>query len=621
MIFAPSITFFEKSRAVMSSWRRDGLLRAGGRQRGRGRGAGALAGVVSPLITAALLLGGMSDAQGQAKGGRESLLNKEGVAGLWLMGQSLCEGSESLPVVTGQDTGWGNLSFKRGVRTWRQADHGAEPERRAVGDFNFVPLRAVADGGLGETMANGIADHLTAAACGFDKTRTNGMRQQFLVAYAGQGGRTIEELAVADLSTDSRTPTVKQGGGGYYKTSLDDARRAVAQAKAAGRPFHIAALVWMQGEGNGGAKGGLMPTRWGEELPRAEGQAWYRDRLMAYRRQWSDDLRKITGQAGEIPMFTYQTLGPAGEAQLMAADADAQITLVGPHYMVPSAINSQRAGGVHGAAIHLAADGERWYGEQVGKVVRRVLVEGEDWQPLRPRKAWVEAGGMSVRVDFHVPRPPLVLDEDFMPRQQVEMTAKVFSSLGGFRIKDEAGGGVGLTAVEVVPPAQLRIRLEKPLKAGARHVLSCGHPQAGRLGKIASIRQGPATERTPTTELLVAGVPEEVLARLLDEGAFYVANEPGGAPYAQAPVRAAMAEAGTTTVLRFEDRELRDGVAFAVGQELRAMRPFAYSNLRDSDTEQAVFDFADEGYGRRAGKPYPLWNWCVLFEGFLIEEG
>src|SRR5690606_18925735 len=123
------------------------------------------------------------------------------------------------------------------------------------------------------------------------------------------------------------------------------------------------ALVWMQGEANGGAQGGIMPRRWEAELPRPAGQEWYRDQLMAYRKQWSDDLRAITGQAAEIPMFTYQTLGPAGEAQLMAADGDPFITMVGSHYMVPSAINGRRAGR-YGHAIHLAADGERWYGEQ-----------------------------------------------------------------------------------------------------------------------------------------------------------------------------------------------------------------------------------------------------------------
>ena len=49
------------------------------------------------------------------------------VDGIWMMGQSLGDGSESLPLVTPDDTGWGNLAFKRGVRTWRPGLDAARP--------------------------------------------------------------------------------------------------------------------------------------------------------------------------------------------------------------------------------------------------------------------------------------------------------------------------------------------------------------------------------------------------------------------------------------------------------------------------------------------------------------
>ena len=75
-----------------------------------------------------------------------------------------------------------------------------------------------------------------------------------------------------------------------------------------------------------------------------------------------------------------------------------------------------------------------------------------------------------------------------------------------------------------------------------------------------------------------------------------------------------------STVLRFENRELRNKVDFAVNQSLVALRPFSYGNLRDSDPEKALFQFADKAYGTRAGQPYPLWNWCVLFTKFPISE-
>jgi acetyl esterase/lipase len=546
------------------------------------------------------------------------LVGTPSIVGLWLMGQSLCDGSESLPLVTPTDTGWGNLAFKRGVRTWNYGDHAATPEGRAAEQFAFAPLTATINGGLGETMANGLADHSKAVDGAADQGRTKAEPPHYLVAMAGQGGRTIEELSPADESTDPRTPTAKQHGGGYYKTSLDDALRAREQARAEGRDFAIGALVWMQGEGNGGPTGGIVPSRWAAELARPAGQEWYRDRLIAYRQQWSRDLRAITGQTGEIPMFTYQTLGAAGEAQLMAADSDPYITLVGSHYMVASAINSRRGAGKYGDAIHLSADGERWFGEQVAKVIRRVTTQGEDWQPLRPRKAWIDPARTSVLMDFLVPRPPLVLDETFLPREQIE-SGNGFSSLCGFQIRNAAGAVTSLQAVEVESPTRIRIRLMSPLAAGTGYTVSCGLPYAGQLGAVTHIRSGPPVDGQPTTELVLQGDLRERLKPLLDEGAFYAANTLSGDAHAQAPVRGVDSENGTT-VLRFENRELRNGVGFVVGQTLMALRPFPFGNLRDSDSEVAIYRFTDAGYGRRAGQSYPLWNWCVLFSGFPIVE-
>jgi hypothetical protein len=471
------------------------------------------------------------------------------------------------------------------VRTWLAKDNSGTPEKRPDDLFRLVPLRATVNGGLGETVANGMADHLSSQ---------QQVSANYLVACAGQGGRQIQELSSADLSVDERTPEAKKHGGGYYKTSLNDARRA----KALRPDFCIAALYWMQGEGNGGAKGGLVPTRWDAEMPRAEGLKWYRDQLIAYRKQWSADLCAITGQTGELPMFAYQTLGPAGEAQLMAADADEAIHMVGPHYAVPSAINSLYPPNRHGDAIHLAADGERWWGEQVGKVMHRVLHEKEAWQPLRPRKAVLDASRDGLVIEFTVPRPPLVIDTSFLARQESAVEGG-FSSLAGFRVH-----GVTLTAVELASPTSLRIRFAKPLAAGEKCRVSYGYPFAASLSTIAAIRG---------EELVLTRSFAEELKPLTDEGAFFVASAT-----TRGPVRSVREENGVS-VLRFEARELRNGVPFEAGQAVTAQRAFSYGNVRDSDPERSVYTFGDASYGTRAGQAYPLWNWCVLFSDFDVE--
>ncbi len=534
-----------------------------------------------------------------------------GIVGLWMMGQSLCDGSESLPIVTPTDTGWGNYRFQRGVRTWIQGNHSAQPENRPDKQFSFVPLTATRYGGLGETIANGLADHLSSTAPSKNKA------PRFLTAYAGQGGRFIDELSSVDQSTDQRTPKSRQSGGGYYRTSLDDARRAMTQATAIGQKFTIEALIWMQGEANGGPTGGINPNRRDKEIPHPAGQHWYRDRLIHFQQQWSNDLQQITGQTGEIPMFTYQTLGPSGEAQLLAADLDPHIIMVGPHYMVPNAANS-RYPGRYGDPIHMSADGERWYGEHVAKVVRRVLSEGEDWQPLRPEKAQITVDRQSVLIDFHVPRPPLVLDETFLPQQQYT-TKKGFRSLNGFQIRNADRTVLAMTAVEVTAPTQIRIHLASPLKANEQYTISYGRPYAGQIGTIIEIRKGPVVNEQPTTELILNENLNKQQAPLLAEGTFYVANERSGNTYTRAPIRHVENDNGVT-VLRFENRELRNQVRFEVGQTLVAQRGFTFGNLRDSDPEQAIYQFTDTAYGTRAGQQYPLWNWCVLFQQFPISE-
>lgn len=527
-----------------------------------------------------------------------------------MMGQSLGDGSESLPLVTPEETGWGNLAFRRGVRTWLPGADAARPENRPADQFELVPLRAEANGGLGETVANGLADHLKSALVAMDNRPDKTTSPRYLVAFAGQGGRQIQELSPADLSTDPRTPDSRRHGGGYYRTSLDDARRAVAAAEKLGMGFRIEALYWMQGEGNGGPTGGIVPTRWDAEIPRPAGLEWYRDQLIAYRKQWSSDLAAITGQPGEIPMFTYQTLGPAGKSQLLAADADDAIHLVGPHYAVPSALNSRRPDGRAGDAIHLSADGERWWGEQVGKVMHRVLHRGEKWEPLRPRRAVLAETGDSILIDFLVPRPPLVIDTAFLPRQEIAVQGG-FSSLAGFQVRDLSGATVTLLDVAVDAPDRVRIRLAKALSVDERWTVSYGHPATSSLGTIASLRPGAPVADRPSGEMILTDDQSAKLRPLLDEGAFFVTATSGGEPV-RVPVRWAGVENGVT-VLRYDPSELRDGRPFVPGLAIIAQRSYSYGNLRDSDPGPAVFTFADTRYSTRAGQAYPLWNWCVLF--------
>lgn len=531
--------------------------------------------------------------------------NAQELHGIWLMGQSLCEGAESLPIVTAEPTVQGAWRFRRGVRTWIATDNPASPEKRPAGDFDLVPLNAQMYGALGETVANGLADHLRAALL-----RSNASAPEFLVSYAGQGGRMIDELSAVDQSTDARTPADRRHGGGYYRTSLDDVRRAREQAAALGKRFRVGALYWMQGEGNGGAGGGIRPSRWDSEMPLVEGREWYCARLIDY-------LRRFSADVGEpVPMFTYQTLGPAGAAQLLAADRDPLIYMVGPIYPLPSALNSRRPR-IPADAIHLAADGERWYGEQTGKVMRRVVYGHERWQPLRPKGVRLTRDRSGILIEFTAPRPPLVLDTQFLPPQG-SAGAGGYASRYGFQVTDSRGQVLPLRDVSLEGKERVRLRLAAKLPKGQTCRVRYGLPWTGSFGTITSVREGSPLDDQPTTELLVEGAPAHVLGPLADEGAFILTNSLPGDRLSRAPVKVVAVRNGKAA-LSFPNRELK-GPPFEAGQAIQAYRSYPFGNLRDSDAEESVYTYADTAYGHRAGRRYPLWNWCVTFTDLPVSE-
>ncbi|MDR1683186.1 MAG: T9SS type A sorting domain-containing protein, partial [Candidatus Symbiothrix sp.] len=63
------------------------------------------------------------------------------------------------------------------------------------------------------------------------------------------------------------------------------------------------------------------------------------------------------------------------------------------------------------------ANGYRWYGEMLGKVYNKVKIEGENFKPLQPKSISRDpANPKKLRITFHVPVPPLVLDTKTMPK-------------------------------------------------------------------------------------------------------------------------------------------------------------------------------------------------------------
>jgi len=521
------------------------------------------------------------------------------------MGQSLGAGEQSLPVVT-QLSGWGNHRFQRGVHTWSETDNAATPELRAESDFLLVPLTATTRGVEGETIANGMCDHLKSSVFGgrFAARNPAEFGPSYMMSYAGQGGRYLRELNKAhDDATDARAG-VRQSPGGYYATSIDDVRRAAAQASEMGVSYAVAAVTWMQGEANNT----YALNRWDDPLSRDEFLAAYAADLIQLKDDYNADVRAITGQFGRVPFLTYQSVGTAsGSAQMRAADLDDEIFLASPIYMLPSAVNARYGGPeVHGAAIHITADAERWLGEQFGKVLGRIN-SGENWQPLRPLSARF-SNAQTVLVSFHVPSPPLVIDTDFLPAQE---------SGRGFQVLNDVGNAVGISSIELLDGYTVRINLSESVASGSvRYGLRGNAFTVSQT--ILSVAAGDAFDNgAASTDITFSGDISDEFSVIQSEGAFMLKNTESAPEYAQIVVRNVSVNGDGNTVLSCETRDLA-GASFVPGQTCIAARFYGYGNLRDSDNTMSIYEFGDVSYGQRRGH-YPLWNWCVAFENLTIE--
>ncbi len=348
-------------------------------------------------------------------------------------GQSNAAGDDAYPVVSPTPTAYGNLQFARGMFTWT----GPHPELRAASDFAFVGLHSVdLNNGNGELIANGLADQYTA---------TTGTPASILFSFAGQGSKRLREISIQDEAADPRA--LNRTEGGYYRTMVDDVRRAKAQAERIGATYSVLAATIMQGEKNNDQ----TVSDWIDPMPLDTFTAVYAQDLIDLKDAFNVDVQKITGQTRRVPLYTYQTcIAISGQAQLLAATLDPEIVLVSPSYYMAPASTVTWFRDQPGSYLHLTGDSQRWLGNQFAKVIKRVQ-EGERWQTLRPLQAQASSDRLMVTVRFHVPRPPLVLDTEWLAA----------APGAGFRI-----AGVDVTHAEVDGDA-VRLALSAPLPARA----------------------------------------------------------------------------------------------------------------------------------------------------------
>lgn len=178
---------------------------------------------------------------------------------------------------------------------------------------------------------------------------------------------------------------------------------------------------------------------------------------VGFLREWLDDynadIRKVKGSSSAV-MLTCQTGSIAGYrnvgdretfqtplAQLEANNTQPDIFLIGPKYAY-----------TYKDHAHPDAVSTTHLGEMYAKVYKKVVLNGEDWNPLKPTK--FTATGSKIIVDFHVPKAPLQFDTE------------IISSVANQGFELTKSGGVTITDVQITSPTQVTITCSANVPTG-----------------------------------------------------------------------------------------------------------------------------------------------------------
>lgn len=132
----------------------------------------------------------------------------------------------------------------------------------------------------------------------------------------------------------------------------------------------------------------------------------YAGDLMEWQKDYEAEIQ-TRGQTRRIPMLQTQMSSftsffaswsfiPTEQLKASVANPRKNV-LVGPKYIFE-----------YLDGVHLLSRDYRRMGEYYGKVYSHIFIEGGTWEPLRPLT--INRNGAVIRVRFHVPEPPLVLD-------------------------------------------------------------------------------------------------------------------------------------------------------------------------------------------------------------------
>lgn len=225
---------------------------------------------------------------------------------------------------------------------------------------------------------------------------------------------------------------------GYYNRLGSAVSKVKAIADAEGKTCGVIAVLYLQGEFD-----------YTQESEGVNDRAVFQAATEKLFEDINTDVAfGICQQRLKPAFFTYQTGAQYSRDSAELAIGRAQIDMAekpGVFMATPNAPYTDKAG-------HLDANGYRWMGMQFGKVMHKVLTQGEGWQPVKPIKAIVI--GQEALVHFIVPHPPLQFAASYRVSQAYDPVSK------GFRVTD-SNGDVQITGASIAGAATVSLSLAR----------------------------------------------------------------------------------------------------------------------------------------------------------------
>ncbi len=341
---------------------------------------------------------------------------------IFCYGQSLSVG-QALPVQSGT-AAFDHLMFTRGLRP--QYDFPAEtPAQWYASLVPAVETVSPENPILGETPSRGTADAVKELIEVEDGKAFSDHDYRLLLSNPGFGALTIGQLSK---------------GTAPFSRMVEQAQYGLDLANAQGETYAAQAVTWIQGE---------------SDYIAGTTQAAYLSALNTLVSDIQTDLKSETGQEKPVAVIGYQVathinyaaddIPDIALAQLECAETNPNFYIATAMYQFPYA-----DGG------HLTGPGSQWLGAYLGLAYKRIVIDGEDWSPLRPISS-VRQGSIS-EVRFHVPEGRLVFDTETVADQPNK----------GFELVDSGGSPLTISSVEIVDFDRIRITAAAPIPAGAK---------------------------------------------------------------------------------------------------------------------------------------------------------